>query len=386
MASHVSNELDLSSQIPANLSMPLQVAFQTATPIFVVLFGAMLEVVYLPRWNSGKRSSVASRLLQRALQCWALYAISIFVLFIVDDKYSLAFSISCILFMGNSPYTEILKFYAIALAIAPILLWARERLGLAPLIALAFTYQAAWPLLDALPDAQNDLGLPLQAARLLDFVTGFGRTDQAGPSVLHGLTLVVAGQCLGHVLLGRRDEQVEQDSLSINSRAFSRRLSVLLAWATGLMIVGTLILPRGTFSDLADMSLRMRSHTLYFSVGIGIAFFMTLAFVWIVDVKSIVNTSTWSSLAFFGRTSMFTFAWGNILLYIVDYEPATLIGVYAFACLLLTTICTMSLAFDRIMRGSELARAALVAVNKPLDHLAQALLTRALRSRWAQDS
>ncbi|MGZ3216259.1 hypothetical protein [Paracoccus sp. T5] len=198
MSSHVYVEAGLQPHVPDQLSQIMRLAFQIATPTFILLFGTMLEVIYQPRWTStAARRQVAGHLVSRALQCWALYAISIFALFLSHDQYSLRFSIGTMLFMGNSPYTEILKFYAVVLALASVLLWLRARLGLWPLVVAALAYHAAWPLLTALPDAHHDLGAPLAVGRLIMFATGFGGLQLAGPSILHGLTLVVAGQCLG---------------------------------------------------------------------------------------------------------------------------------------------------------------------------------------------
>lgn len=310
MSSHIYADAGLADYIPSNISLPLRFMFQISTPIFVLLFGTMLEVAYFPRFSSGKMHAVTARLFLRALQCWLLYALSIFTLFIVDDGYSLAFSISCLLFMGNSPYTEILKFYTVALAIAPILLWLRGRVGLAPLVTVAIGYQVAWPIFHALPDAQSELGLPLQAARFIKFLTGFGSPNLAGPSVLHGLTLVVAGQAFGRIIVGSRDGKAGQASIPLTSSAFNRRISNLLILSLGIIIIGALILPHEAFSGLAAMSLRMSSHPLYFAAGAAFAIFTSLAFILIVDVKKIAADSLWRELSFFGRTSMFTFSWG----------------------------------------------------------------------------
>lgn len=371
MSSHIYADVGLGTYMPSSISTPILVMLQVSTPIFVVLFGTMLEIVYFPRVQSGKFQDVAARLFLRAIQCWLLYAISIFTLFIVDDGYSLAFSISCLLFMGNSPYTEILKFYAIALAIAPLLLWMRARMGLAPLIAVAIAYQAAWPILHALPDARNDLGVPLQAARFIKFVTGFGSPSLAGPSILHGLTLIIAGQTLGRVIAGNQKSKIGGDALAFNPLTFGRRISMLLVLSFGITATIISILPEEVFSGLADMSLRMNSHVLYFTIGTSFAVLASLVFIFIADVKEVASREFWRISAFFGRTSLFTFSWGNILLYLVNYQPLTSSGTYTLAFLLLVAICLMSFVFDHIMRHYEGARFALVAVNRPLENLSR---------------
>lgn len=386
MSSHVYADVGLGTHMPSEIDLPLRIMFQVSTPVFVLIFGAMLEVVYLPRFISGSKRSISSRLVFRALQCWFLYAVSIFTLFIFDNGYSLSFSISCLLFMGNSPYTEILKFYAVALAVAPLLLWIRVRIGLAPLILAAATYQAAWPILHSLPDAQHDLGIPLQVARFLKFVTGFGSPQLAGPSVLHGLTLVIAGQTFGKVVLGWGYKPMGRQDLALASSNFGRGISMLLILTSGLASMGAFIIPREVLVGLADMSLRMNSHVLYFIIGAVSAVLVSLAFIWMIDVRKMVSSRFWFMLSFFGRTSMFTFAWGNIMLYMVNYYPAGKGDTYTIAFLLVAAICLMSFVFDFVMRHSEIARAVIAAMNKPLDDLARLLFSMVSGKRSSSES
>lgn len=374
MSSHVFVEAGLYAHLPDQLSRIVGFAFQIATPTFILLFGTMLEVIYRPRWTStAARRQVAGRLVSRALQCWALYAISIFALFLSHDQYSLRFSIGTMLFMGNSPYTEILKFYAIVLALAPVLLWLRARLGLWPLVVAALAYHAAWPLLTALPDAHHDLGAPLAVGRLIMFATGFGDLQLAGPSILHGLTLVVAGQCLGRFLLGGSPKGLQAVDPATN-QGFRRRVAGLLA-ATGLVaMAGATVLPEGAFANLANGSFRMDSHGLYFAAGVVSATLMTIMFVWLIDIRRVGGTAAWTRLTFFGRTSMFTFAWGNILLYLVDPSPEGPGASLTWAIVLLLAICAMSWAFDLAARRSPAVGTGLGLLKRPIDRAAQVLL------------
>lgn len=372
MTSHIWVETDMNGYLSQNVSQVLHFLFQIATPTFVMLFGTMLEIVYCPRWaDPASRRGVAVRLVSRALQCWVLYVISIFALFLVDDDYSLLFSISTMLFMGNSPYTEILKFYAVVLALAPILLWLRNRWGLLPLAAASLLWQAAWLWLDALPDAQHDLGLSLHAARIVKFVTGFGDVPLAGPSVMHGLTLIVAGLCLGAFLVGGKGGF---GSDVVADASFERRVTGLLATATLAAGAGFLAMPQGTFAALGDMSLRMRSNPLYFVAGAVMATWVTALCIWLADILKLGGMAGWYQMTFFGRTSMFTFAWGNILLYLVQPEPQTSGQAILWATLLLMAICATSLFFDRAVQKSQFVAFTLKSTKRITDRMAQHLI------------
>jgi hypothetical protein len=143
-----------------------------------------------------------------------------------------------------------------------------------------------------------------------------------------------------------------------------------------LISAGCLMAPSWVFRGLSNMSLRMDSHVIYFAAGTLSAFCLTLAMIWIADLWTPGRSAMWSRLSFFGRTSMFTFAWGNMLLYLVDYHPSGPSATLAMAALLLAAICLMSFVFDLIMRRSDSARAMLEAVNRPLDWLARLTLGR----------
>lgn len=372
MSSHVFADVGLYAHMSEPLTRVAGFAFQIATPTFILLFGTMLEVVYRPRWTTRQaRHGVAMRLLSRAFQCWVLYALTILTLTLTDDGYSVPYSTATILFMGNSPYTEILKFYAIVLAIAPILLWIRARTGLLPLAVAALACHAAWPLLSGLPDVQNDLGAPTPVASLMQFLTGFGDLPLAGPSVLHGLTLVIAGQCLGRYLTGRSPAG-STDPLA--DPGFGRRVRALLVGGAGVALIGGLFVSVDVIDGLADGSLRRDSNPLYFATGILSATLMTLFFVWMIDIQKVGSIGAWSQATFFGRTSMFTFAWGNVLLYLVAPQPTDVTGAVGWTAALLAALCVMSLGFDRAARRSTTVATTLTQLRRPADWLAERLL------------
>ncbi|WP_220475163.1 hypothetical protein [Paracoccus sp. JM45] len=373
MSSHVYAEVGLGNYVPADIAIPYRFISQIAPLIFIILFGTMLEIVYYPRWTKEKQEEVASRLFLRAIQCWVLYAISIFVLFIVDDGYSFAFSISCLIFMGNSPYTEILKFYSVALALAPVVLWARGRFGLIPLVVISVLFQSAWPIFNSMPDAYSDLGIHLQIARFIKFITGFGSPMIAGPSLLHGITLIIAGQCLGKLVAWSLKEEHSERSLTGFSNLSTEKIQILLMAMIALAVGIAVSLPSGWFLSMADMSFRIESNFIYFLLGAIFAFFASLVFVWVVDIKLYNYKNQWIACSFFGRTSLFTFSWGNILLYLNIYEPKNEVSSFIFYFVLIACVCFMSLLFDTVVRKSSIFKNGLLQLNLPLKRSAQRL-------------
>mgnify|MGYP001447117256 CR=1 FL=1 len=89
-----------------------------APPIFIILFGTMLEIVYKTRFEQGRAVQATSRLLTRALQCYLLYVVTILSMLAAGHT-TPGYALRCILMMGVTPYADILKFYTLALAFAP---------------------------------------------------------------------------------------------------------------------------------------------------------------------------------------------------------------------------------------------------------------------------
>jgi hypothetical protein len=314
----------------------LKLLMALATPTFIVLFGTMLEVVYLPRFDVTKRSVLVGRLWSRAIQCWLLYSLSIVVLFLVQSEYSFFFSLSTIIMLGVTPFTDILKFYAIALAVAPLLLWARNRFGLTPLLAIAVAVHLLHPVLRSLP-SPVDVGLPTEADRLAMFLFGIGGAKLGGPSVLHGMTLVIFGMALGRILLGARTG---------DPGSLVRRAWIVLLGAGIPLVAGALFVDIETRKGLGNMAMRMDSHPLYFMAGILGAYAVTAATVLVTQRTTDRSAGFWRSMTFFGRTSLFTFAFGNMLLYCIQFEPATPGQSALLGLLLMTAITLLSFCFD----------------------------------------
>lgn len=369
MGSHVLAVSKLADVFKGAYVDGLKLMMALATPTFIVLFGTMLEVVYRPRFDTDKRSISIARLWSRAIQCWLLYSLSVVVLFFAKSEYSFFFSLSTIFMLGVTPFTDILKFYAIALTVAPALLWTRNRLGLVPLLILAVAIHILHPVLRGLPSPVV-FGLPTEVDRLAMFLFGIGGAKLGGPSVLHGMTLVISGMALGKILMG---------SASGVAAGMTRRAWLVLL-GTGLsLIAGAWILDSETKRGLGNMAMRLDSHPLYFAAGILGAFAVTAAAVLLTLRQSIAPTALWRSLTFFGRTSLFTFAFGNMLLYCVPFEPTTITQSALLTVLLMAAITLLSFCFDRASQQDGRMAKTVSGVQTSIHRLATMLSDQGLR-------
>ncbi len=328
----------------------LRALMALATPTFILLFGTMLEIVYRPRFVAGEQGRVAVRLFSRAIQCWLLYCLSVVVLYLVADGYSLKFSIATMMLLGVTPFTDILKFYAVVLFLAPILLWLRNKVGLLPLVVLALAVHAAHPVIRGLP-SPLDFNMGMYAERVVTFLFGAGDAKLGGPSILHGTSLIIAGMTFGRLIAGDRTIQPGAPTVSVVTRA-----SYLLAGSALLIAVGIFLYDEQSLAELGDMSLRMDSDPLYFGAGLCGAVAMTSLAVLLTQRLSPEVKQRLEKPVFFGRTSLFTFAFGNMILYGWPGTPDTLGTAVFQAVLISTTIALLSYLFDReVRRGGTLA-------------------------------
>jgi len=251
--------------------------------------------------------------------------------------------------LGVTPFTDILKFYAVVLFLAPILLLLRNRTGLLPLLFAAVAVHAAHPILRGLP-SPIDFQMSMYAERVATFLFGVGNAKLGGPSILHGLSLIIGGMAFGRLIAGDRAARPE------TTGSIAKRASFLLVASTLALALGALLSRDSSLAELGDMSLRMDSDPLYFAAGLCGAIALTSLAVLATQGLSDEGKKKLEKLVFFGRTSLFTFAFGNMILYAWPDTPDTLGSATLHAVLMSVVIIGLSYLFDREMRrGGPLA-------------------------------
>jgi hypothetical protein len=339
---------------------------QMAPPVFITLFGAMLEIAYRPRFVRGDAEGASRQLLNRAVQCYLLYVISLAAL-VLTGKYSLLFAIRSALLDGVSPFTDILKFYALALLIAPLLIKIRVRFGLLSLLIFAIAVHAAYPLIKHIPAVHAEYG-----KFLLGFLYGSESAHVGGPSFLHGMTFVVCGMIIGYGIVGlfSKDARIRRSSAAWVGGLFILAVgstAALLSWAAS----------GSTITGIANMQLRNENHPFWYSLGLTSVVIFVLFCVWVFDVLE----HRWADgICFIGKASLFTFCFGNVLLYVFsghveNRHQSVELSAFFFALIILQSwvfhyLATreitaasrnlMAIAVQRIVSGSKSSIAGLV--------------------------
>ncbi len=271
-------------------------------PVFFCLFGCMLQLVYARQYAAGRQTEIIQRLLTRAVQCWALYVLTCAAMCIAAGL-SITYFVRCALFLGDTPYTDILKFYAALLLAAPVLVAVSVRHGIWPLVAISVAIQAAFPLISQIPPMQGFAGSGTVSA----FIYGGEYIGHTGPSVIHGLGFVVFGMLLGRIWQSRPGREFLLSGPGwVLRAAFLAMLASTAAW----IIAGG----HNLLEPAERVMLRNTNHPLYLFFGCTAAIVFIEVF---SALRRLAGMGAKSFLLIFGQTSLFTFCFGNILLYAV---------------------------------------------------------------------
>lgn len=339
MLSHAFAEADVYGHYASdNIAIILlRLAMQVAPPVFIILFGSMLEIVYRPRIEAGHGRDVTARLLTRALQCYLLYLVSLLAMLAVGLN-TIGYTLRCALMMGITPYTDILKFYALALAFAPALLFLRIKFGLPVLIVASLAVHFAYPLISHIivPGTSE---VAYYANPVIGFLIGGDQADVGGPSVLHAMSFVIWGMVIGRIVGTFTQENATRKQLL---NALGALILMLVASAVTLELSWNLRAPLDTALHLADMSIRNHNQPIYFAFGLTGALLAIFLCLVLYDANSL---RFGQSLTFAGKTSLFTFSFGNVILYLAPQPSLSTGGAWAYALFLFLLICLQSYAF-----------------------------------------
>lgn len=305
MFSHALVEAGTIPNMPASVAVPLRFTLQMAPPIFIILFGTMLEIVYKTRFEDGQYEQATRRLLTRALQCYLLYVVTILSMLAVGLS-SPGYALRCILMMGVTPYADILKFYTLALAFAPALLAVKD-----------------------------------YVSPVLGFLTGMTTQGVGGPSVLHGMTFVIWGMVTGQAIKWMMSDEAPK----LAARGWTLLASMLVLSVAVTLRLWNWDAPLETFAGIATLTIRNANMPLYFTLGLSATVLCVVGCILLYDR---LHASFGRSVTFAGRTSLFTFSFGNVLLYFAPNLTLPPAQSWAYAVALFLAICVQSYVFWRV--------------------------------------
>jgi hypothetical protein len=259
---------------------------RTATPVFVILFGIMLEIAYLRRIRTGTESvRVETRLLSRMITCYVLFTAITLAAFL-SGRLNLWPTMKALLFLDDGYFGVILKIYTVLFFIVVLLFpWIRRH-GAVVFLQLAFV---AWTLKLLL-----EIYFP-ESPYVVTFIVG--NAEGFGPAILPSMTFLAFGMAFGEWLSGRRGPLL---------------WSLLLALA---VVVSTFALSDlGTLADIRDtwVASRWSNRPVYFAIGICSTSLFLLIF-WLTWRREQADpVSRFTEVT--GRQTLFVYSAGNIVL------------------------------------------------------------------------
>ena len=320
--------------------LPPEISFisRIPTPMLILLFGAMIPLLYMPRAAQSAPGEAFQDYLTKSLQCYLLYVVNVLAIWAMDPSGWL-FAMGSLALLGAMPYAQILIFYTIMFLLIPAIIFALKRVNFWALLAGALAVHAAFLVLKMVPTPPKIAGQPI-GQRLLDLLVGAGSAPEvAGPSILHSLALLMAGIWIGG--------SIKRSGESTSPRKYFARMQLPLAAVFGAALIFAFSIPGYTvdWNTLTNLQLRNLNHPAYVFVFGGIC----IVLLWVLLV------SRWSNLAprwllTIGRRSLFAFGIGNAVIILWPREGFAALPSLVDGLIILSFVVLLVYGFDYCMR------------------------------------
>lgn len=325
----------------SGVSYPAEIYFlpKIATPLLIMLFGVMVPLLHAPRTNQADAGQDFQSYLTSALQCYLLYSLSVFVIWLGDVS-GWKYALRSLLFLGPMPYAQILVYYTIMFLALPLLLLALRLFRFWMLFAASLIVHASFLLFKMVPAPPETFGVAAPQM-LVDLIVGAGTVPVlGGPSILHSLVLLLSGVWIGTAIkesAGKADPRRDFLRAQIPVAAVFAVAAILSFFVPGYPV---------EWLTLIDMELRNLNHPVYIFVY-GLMALGLLSFLLVSPGSA--RAPGW--VLPLGRRSLFAFGVGNAV--IVAWPP----GGFGFlppiidGLVLLALLMLMVYAFDYCLRA-----------------------------------
>ncbi|MGB3739991.1 MAG: heparan-alpha-glucosaminide N-acetyltransferase domain-containing protein [Pontixanthobacter sp.] len=285
LMSHALAQFAAQSIVLADAKIWIKLLTRSATPMFFIVFGAMLHLVYLRKAKS-EFDETREKLIARGLLCYVLFLGITFAAF-VSGKHDALFMAKSIVLLEADRFGTILAIYAVLFGIVAVTLRLALRFGVWFFAGIA---TAAWAANAALRMASVP---PVPGIQQL-----IGHGEGLGPAILLTFTFVTFGVAIGEAW--------------DRTRSWALPVSITIA-ALSALIVAAIPDPDMTFLRSLVYEFRWQNHYAYYGYGIAMtAVFLVIGVLTDRREPSIRPERGW--LSRFGRETLFAFAAGNIVL------------------------------------------------------------------------
>lgn len=326
--------LGLWSLLPNDVVLVARLFSRSATPTFIVLFGMMLEIVYLQMIRRGDRRACRKRLLARAIQCYVLY-LCVVVAGVIGGQLSPGRGVMAAVFLSQAYFANILKFYALGLLFGIVLLELRVRFGLWIAVLVSVIVWLSYPLIKALPP------IPEPFTHFASYLIGAG--VESGPSVLQGMTFVALALLLGHAAVKFRSDDAERRRAALWSLT-----AIVFVAIVAAMLLFLQAGVRPAIENFGNFSYRSANHPGYYVIG-SLGAMVLIAVCLLLAPR--LSAATRARLNVFGISSLFAYAWGNVILNLVPRQHHELVPGLIFTAIFLLGLYVATAAFQFVQRA-----------------------------------
>lgn len=267
-----------------------------ATPMFVFMFGFMIELVYVRRAEKNNQS-VVSRLFVRSFQCYVAYALTSLCALLGGFK-SLEGFVTSLIFLSDSRFGNILRIYSVMLILSPIIIKLRRIYGVK---ILYFFLIALLTLHSQIHEVQSfDFGA---FGKPLNILFGIGNS-LGGPSVAGAFIFYISGMIVAASL---RSSRTNLSLVSFyKSVAFLLLIMGLIGW---VMVSDT---PVQAWKHFSDFTYRKHNAPGYFIIG-TICSLIVIALFSVVFRQGKIS-KYFSYIMPIGTSSLISYTVGNVIL------------------------------------------------------------------------
>lgn len=311
LSDHALRHFDVMHSIVGFYKYPIAIIFRSATPMFFLLFGLMIEYVYYRKYQRLGFKHLYLLSIKKAITCYLCFSV-IIVIYNITCGGSISNAMEAFLFNSSEEGASgVLKFYTLAFLLLPLIVYLRSQCGIK---AYAFIFIIIWVVID--PAIKYLFATYYDAKQGIDNFSAFMIGSPAGYSaysLLHGISIV----CLGGYIGSKDTYYVKSFQLLTSAIKVAALLVIVITFF--LFFEGFTVFVEGFKTNY----FRYSHHYVYYAFSTLCALLLLIflcAFIKRVSVYTIVLP---------GKRSLFSFVFGGIILLMLPSKLGS-IGVLVF--------------------------------------------------------
>jgi hypothetical protein len=294
---HALRHFGMMELIQGTAKYPVALLFRSATPMFYLLFGMMIELVYLRYLSRGGWAALTAKALQRSVQCYACFVLVNVVGIVVRQEGTDTLVAPLTFASDGVGAVGVLRFYALAFLLLPGIVALRAWFGRLVYPALFVAFWAV--ILIIIAPQQSPVPCADAACGRIAFL--YGGAIGSAYSLIHGLTIIFLGGTLA--------ASFSKDGLGVSRSRFLGTVTAIgavLASAVLFFIVtdGVAALVTGFRTN----EFRYSHHYVYYGLSTATALVLLTLFFFAQQRLDL------SRVSLLGRRSLFSFTLGGALL------------------------------------------------------------------------